>query len=613
LYNPCHALMDWRAGNRRQPTGSAFRGVGTRGRGRGRGLGIHNNNRGFSGVPTAVSQSVAIPEGSNPPRSPIPGYESNAPSEIPVQAEQAYGKGAARVSSPMNHIDGHKTIGSSGTPRQIHAHNPSSTSSDTPISSPNALKTPSSKTSRKRSHNRNRSSTKASSATPSLTVPGSLPPLNEKDHSSGTESHGNVPKHTMTDIDALVERVRAMAMAGSALEKEKGKDKSKFDPHTSNEGHLDWAGDLDDSLPNLDDWVKPKPLQEEDLEPHVSSIHSEAPATVANNEAENHTSNISIETNSPVENTTNVISSTIVKKASAPSVKRTRSRQRKKSKIDAALVYSNTEDSKTSPLHSPLLDGGPDARIVHPLPAKPEDPWKTITAASENLNNTQEMYSPNGNGIFPQHFSFSPAQNNLNVPQNETRNADKEFPRNTANKPECMEHMSTVETVIPAHKHPAMATPALIKDDAGIVPTTTPVIVESGIEDRRKGEWAESVDPLKFLLPGSTSLCVESSHTDYVRSTGRNSFTMARPDQHTRSHRNSPERKFRNVYRDGNHTHHRAHSSPQTGPGTRLHASRPIISGDALSMISRTLAVASAGSSPRKRPVELNVEHSKES
>lgn len=598
--------MDWRAGNRRQPTGSAFRGAGTRGRGRSRGLGIHNNNRGFSVVPTAVSQSVAIPEVSNPPLSPIPGYQSNAPDEIPVQVEQAYGKGTARVSSPLNHIDGHKTTGSSGTPRQVHSLNPSSTSSDTPITSPNALKTPSSKTSRKRSHNRNRSSTKASSATPSLTVPGSLPPLNEKDHSSGTESHGNVPKHTMTDIDALVERVRAMAMAGSALEKEKGKDKSKFDRHTSNEGHLDWAGDLDDSLPNLDDWVKPKPPQEEDLEPHASSIHSEAPATVANIEAENHTSNISIEANSAVENTTNVISSTIVKKVSAPSVKRTRSRHSKKSKTDAALV--NTEDSKTSPLHTPHLDGGPDARIVHPLPAKPEDPWKTITVTSENLNNAQEMHFPNGNGIIPQHFSFLSDQNNLNVPQTETRNSDKEFPQNTANKPESMERISTMETVL-VHKHPAMATPALTKDDAGSVPTTTPMIVENGIEDRRMGEWAESVDSLKFLLPGS---CVEPSHTDYVRSAARNSFTMVRPDQHTRSHRNSPERKFRNVYRDGHQTHHRAHSSPQTGPGTRLHASRPIISGDALSMISRTLAVASAGSSPRKRPVELNVEHSKE-
>lgn len=56
-----------------------------------------------------------------------------------------------------------------------------------------------------------------------------------------------------TDIDALVERVRAVAMADNRP--------------TTPGSHIDWAGDEDDTLPDLDDWgVKTSPKLQENVE-----------------------------------------------------------------------------------------------------------------------------------------------------------------------------------------------------------------------------------------------------------------------------------------------------------------------------------------------------------
>ena len=67
-----------------------------------------------------------------------------------------------------------------------------------------------------------------------------------------------VPFDIKHDIDALVERVRAVAMDR---------------PHTPG-SHLDWAGDEDDSLPDLDDWGVTSTTATSDPEGSVASVIS---------------------------------------------------------------------------------------------------------------------------------------------------------------------------------------------------------------------------------------------------------------------------------------------------------------------------------------------------
>ncbi|EEB94644.1 hypothetical protein MPER_06508, partial [Moniliophthora perniciosa FA553] len=79
----------------------------------------------------------------------------------------------------------------------------------------------------------------------------------------------DTPPHLMSsnsvNIDALVERVRAVAMDR---------------PLTPGSGsHLDWAGDDDDSLPDLDDWgvhtEKHEGAKEKDEQKEVNGVNEQ--------------------------------------------------------------------------------------------------------------------------------------------------------------------------------------------------------------------------------------------------------------------------------------------------------------------------------------------------
>lgn len=77
-----------------------------------------------------------------------------------------------------------------------------------------------------------------------ISIPQNAPPKDTPPHLSNKLSHtSHSPFDVRQDIDALVERVRAVAMAENR-------------PSTPG-SHIDWAGDDDDSLPDLDDWGIP--------------------------------------------------------------------------------------------------------------------------------------------------------------------------------------------------------------------------------------------------------------------------------------------------------------------------------------------------------------------
>ncbi|KAF6762772.1 hypothetical protein DFP72DRAFT_566907 [Ephemerocybe angulata] len=71
-------------------------------------------------------------------------------------------------------------------------------------------------------------------------VPHTAPPPGRDAPPHLSNNHSHSPAEMRTNIDALVERVRAVAMAENR-------------PSTPG-SHIDWAGDDDDSLPDLNDW-----------------------------------------------------------------------------------------------------------------------------------------------------------------------------------------------------------------------------------------------------------------------------------------------------------------------------------------------------------------------
>ncbi|KAI0248704.1 hypothetical protein BJV78DRAFT_775671 [Lactifluus subvellereus] len=136
---------------------------------------------------------------------------------------------------------------------------PASPTVNSPGSAPPSASTTSSNlsmsTRRRRSHNK---SSGAALSAESLTVEALASAMKARKSRSGPSSphQKDSPSKAKTNIDSLVEHVRALAMDHNR-------------PSTPG-SHIDWAGDEDDSLPDLDDWgVAPSSHPSADANPLV--------------------------------------------------------------------------------------------------------------------------------------------------------------------------------------------------------------------------------------------------------------------------------------------------------------------------------------------------------
>ncbi|KAF7301450.1 hypothetical protein MIND_00710300 [Mycena indigotica] len=239
----------WRA----ESSSSPFPARGRGGRGRGRGArGRGNNSNNANNISTRSDNSTKQdPPKQAPPsvQPPVPPSKPNPPpppSSVSGSSETKEKSGRSKGRRP---------------PRQTPAVvvEPAGPSAETANNSGSSNANPNSP----RPSNRRRRSQQLTKANPNVAnLKVDVPPLDNNSLRSPQGSHLAVPKSApppskdtpphlagqfdmRSDINALVERVRAVAMENRPVT-------------PGSASHIDWAGDDDESLPDLDDWgVKP--------------------------------------------------------------------------------------------------------------------------------------------------------------------------------------------------------------------------------------------------------------------------------------------------------------------------------------------------------------------
>jgi hypothetical protein len=259
--------LDWgRTGERNSTPRGPNRGRGNASAGRSdRGRGVRGGRRGGA---TRGGRS----HGSSPTEKTIntpaanPDPIKSAPSIVSAPSQTSNASKKSSSSSPSQPLLGANSSESKDGSQRAPGHEadklPSLTiepASPTAASGPHSASTTSSKmsTRRRRPHNKPSGTTKPSEGStaeaqtstvkarksrsgPSSPHPKNIPPKNTPPHLFASPTVAS--SSAKTNIDSLVEHVRALAM----------------DPRPSTPGsHIDWAGDEDDSLPDLDDWGVP--------------------------------------------------------------------------------------------------------------------------------------------------------------------------------------------------------------------------------------------------------------------------------------------------------------------------------------------------------------------
>ncbi|KAH8106129.1 hypothetical protein BXZ70DRAFT_918325 [Cristinia sonorae] len=523
----------------------SFRGS-SRGRGGGRGA-PRDNGRG--------GRAASNPRGGPPSRSDAAPSKPNAdqPNEKPVKAPATPAvKAAATPSSKPASTSTSAQSSSTKTPAKPKpiARKPSeqktprskapsvSESPAIPAMHSPALSTASTTASRSGGR-RKRSNAKAPSAPSRKASVSSEPISRSKLDRPSVIVTKDIPPHLATvpdtpssfdikhSVDALVERVRAVAMDR---------------PNTPG-SHIDWAGDEDDSLPDLDDWGV------------TSSTAGTAEATGSDVGASRIISPILEDTLKPLPSLDDYPASTLANTddhSSKDSPKAEEIREGTSSKADDTSEKQSTLP-KPAAAANRIASSPPKANpkgLLHPsLPAKPNTPSE---AGSKRSGRRQE----------PPKFKATDVSNDTATPTLLSRlNMDDD---NSSSKD------SSPERGLAASMH--------------AIPTS----------------HSAPSDVSTHFVPHRTSQFNPThnrAHTVGARIAGhRQPFSPPGPSfsNHVASDGERPRR--------GDHTQHaRTQSTPPTGPGTAGNASRrtrPVITVDAISKLARTLGGQAA---PPKR------------
>lgn len=411
--------------------------------------------------------------------------------------------------------------------------------------------------SRSAHHRRRLHSGKGSTATTKSPLPQAVKTQNSRVGAtppSQTLLHKDVPPHLAAaheaeirhDVDVLVERVRAVAMAENRP--------------TTPGSHIDWAGDEDDSLPDLDDWgvttthtnathdgnqsEEISPILEDALKPLPepnSEVHQEEEREM---ESYNHRPGQAQE--SPIE--PSFLPSPTEGTATIPSTTE---------KTQCNIVPTAVEE-----FSSPTLSDGK-------LPLHPSLPPKPV-AAVENLRARGRSISKPSN--LPPKPPACVAEEALTT---KTERLSESIHAPTADERLALERVSSAsssERGLAASIHAPV--PGLPEShSAPSLLSTRPVSAGSPAHSRSQTEGQPGIHQLHAAPPGAVS------------------------HRHGRSGASSPLGKH--VY-----THSRNHSTPAGGAGPRLpQASRPVITGEAISRLART--IGGLGPTPRTQTIPV--------
>ncbi|KAF8528983.1 hypothetical protein BU17DRAFT_80134 [Hysterangium stoloniferum] len=513
------------------------------------------------------------------------------------------------------------------------------------------------KSPRKRYHNRTRSSSKAS-VPGQLSTTTSLASLGEKGkekellppNSAVSSNVENQTSGLRTDIDTLVERVRAMAMAGSAVER----DKDKRGHQVSGDGHFDWAGDEDDTLPDLDDWVRPKSveLKESDKAEIKGSTGKLTLPTVVEvlnprlqnqdvQSAERGSSLPGLPQGEAIADTLDPKLTDSIRSSQDNIPRKVKTRGRHTRGKNSASDANKVPKPRPLPLDPATLSKGvvlpPNKPLIHPLPPKPQ-----INMSSSTAHRPKTTCQPPSDvskamftgpvtlpsELFSQNSQLLP---NIQVSQEIGDSVEGKVSDSSA-RPKAFDPSIDLVSAPSLSPSPSDISPTETIDNSSHDPSPVSESVPSTQPQKRaldpSVDWASA--PRNQPHPRSRSSHSRSSsfsppsvkhhltggfggpdlpHTVPPLENERRPFFSPQllpsdiPPIQTRSQRNSPER-TQQVRNEGAFTHLRAHSSPQTGQGSRV--SRPIITVGGLSIISRTLGVAGVSTPPRGQSVEIS-------
>ncbi|KZT20759.1 hypothetical protein NEOLEDRAFT_1182235 [Neolentinus lepideus HHB14362 ss-1] len=618
----------WRASG--EP-GSASRGIGSRGRGSSRGGGRGGGGRGRNGRGGSKTSGAT----KNNETEPKPGVVAQPPS-LDIKAppvERSTSSSTVTSTTTQSSTNSDRTQrpklntrrASQQTARKVPtlAIDPSTPVAETP-SGPTSATRPNNR--RRRSTQQTPKATNPPSTVQTLTVdPRSMPGRSRKSLTSPPTpdpSSKDAPPHlsagaqtTSFDMNVhnLVEQMRASVISHRP---------------TTPGSHIDWAGDDDDSLPDLDDWgyttktdpgtaVVEKaniisPILEGQLKPlpdfsDVSKPASPAPTSVPvpAEPAEEHKP----ATESAQKKVETLQDSSKVDAAKADSGKSRQARRPSAAATTRPLQTNGKETGRSQPntsrtfvnplahLVKPNLNKAPSNGVT-PLKGHPSLPPKPVPAVvSPSPKPASEQSSPAEEKPASEESAEAPAK-----PQEEPKSIEAV----TSTVPAAEQIEATLTTAV---TEPALASDKTSSEDwpsrGGLSDSIHAPKPGSGLGDSvyipksSSTSSSESMSAFKATPHRAFNPGHGRSHT-VGRPVGlRPGFSVPHPGpRHTRSGSNTPRSA---QLQDFAVKHARTQSSPPTGEGASHrapHATRPVITGDAISRLARTLGGAGI-TSPR--------------
>ncbi|KAL0574324.1 hypothetical protein V5O48_007635 [Marasmius crinis-equi] len=605
---------DW---TRNSDAGSAFSGLGRGGgrRGNARGGGGPRGGRGSRGGGRGGGSSrTASASTAKPPAEPVAKNDPPAePSKPPVDTSKPP---PSNTEKPANAQRPKPPSRKGSTARPIPTIITPTTSTET------AMSTATVKNSSRPPNRRKRSQTnsKAADNLPKIEVPAADDSHLRPQKGRGVKANLPIPPHTAplpkdtsphlsansafdarNNIDALVERVRAVAMDRPST--------------PGSHSHIDWAGDDDDSLPDLDDWgVNPstttstanassndaptndlispimidglKSLPDPGKHSPNSVVDSVSPLLSAKDIGSEKPEVGAAGTNTTTtQKNTNEVASKVNNHRGPPKLPLHPSLPPKPSFADAAPVLSHRAGATPmrSPLNSKFQTKGP----------KVEEKGKVTAKVPEPKPNVQE---PSMSPALSKHD----AQPIVQPPSPETLSQDRPQKSNDEKRQQTS-HEADDLTEGKAGLEASQHAPKPVAED---IPDSGPGLQASIHAPKALSE--SSATPPAMIQ----KMVAEGGHGHIM--THNRAHTIGRP--HALSPQGGLHSRFSrsgtSTPRNGhfNSPHHaRTHSTPPAGTSPHAyrtpHATRPVITGDAISRLART--IGGTAISPSRNPVAL--------
>ncbi|KAG5643762.1 hypothetical protein DXG03_009641 [Asterophora parasitica] len=518
--------------------GSAFSGLG-RGRGRGSGRGRGGGRGGRGGA----RESKPI------------GGDSSTSDKPNTASKDAATPATKPATLPTSGTTDKTTTSSNAAPSPRPKANPRRHSRTVPpvVASPLIGATdsiPSSPSGSRTQNRRRRSQSGKSASTPKINVPAHDDNLlRPQRHRTGPVPQSapikDAPPHLAAgtfdirnNIDALVERVRAVAMAENR-------------PSTPG-SHIDWAGDDDDSLPDLDDWgVTTTSSKTDIISPIVVGGLKPLP-------------DVDIEPSSPVSNTSEILKVPISDGVPAKDLLKEAKASNDLNSMDV------TSGAPITITHQAIVSAPTSAMVsLHPsLPAKPK--------ATADVS-----------GILPSSRQGPSASSRRNHSITTVVGAASPQPSDVeATSSVVVENrFSTEGLAVSIHSAQELSSEDPL---AKLLPREG---LAASIHAPPPGEITESKSaPSNISTYSTTTLPTPPEHRTHTRAhtVGRGPFP--RPENNSRPSRPGYSSPRGGHLTGGGGFHARTHSSPPTGLHShRTPAQRPVITGDAISRLARTI------------------------